>query len=60
MLGDVRYKKAFEAGGSLDKEGAVELAIGKKVVRASAPTVERAAIRSASVSARSRNSSQKG
>ena len=43
VLGDVRYKKAFEAGGSLDKEGALELAIGKKVVRASTPTVERAA-----------------
>ena len=42
-LGDVRYRKAFEAGGSLDKEGALELAIGKKVVRASTPTVERAA-----------------
>ena len=42
-LGDLRYKKAFEAGGSLDKEGSLELAIGKKVARASTPTDERAA-----------------
>jgi predicted ATPase/DNA-binding CsgD family transcriptional regulator len=42
-LGDVRYKKAFEAGGSLDQEAAVALALGTTVVRASTPTVEGAA-----------------
>jgi len=42
-LGDVRYKKAFEAGGSLDQEAAVALALGTKVVRASTPAVEGAA-----------------
>ena len=41
-LGDLRFKKAFEAGGSLDKEGALELAIGKKVARASTSTDEKA------------------
>jgi predicted ATPase/DNA-binding CsgD family transcriptional regulator len=42
-LGDVRYGKAAEAGRSLAREGAVELAIGRKVSRASAPAVHRAA-----------------
>ena len=36
-LGEARYNKAFEAGAHLDREGAVGLAIGKKVVRDPAP-----------------------
>jgi len=42
-LGEARYKKAFQVGASLDPEGAVGLAIGKQVVRDSAPEVERTA-----------------
>jgi ATP/maltotriose-dependent transcriptional regulator MalT len=42
-LGEARYVKAFEAGAHLDRDGAVGLAIGKKVARDSAPTIERAA-----------------
>jgi DNA-binding NarL/FixJ family response regulator len=42
-LGEARYVKAFEAGAHLDRDGAVGLAIGKKVARDSAPTIERTA-----------------
>ena len=43
VLGEARYNRAFEAGAHLDREGAVGLAIGKKVVRHTAPTIDRAA-----------------
>ena len=33
VLGEARYNKAFEAGANLDREGAVGLALGKKVAR---------------------------
>jgi predicted ATPase/DNA-binding CsgD family transcriptional regulator len=39
-LGEARYDKAFQAGASLDREGAVGLALGKPVVGDAAPTVE--------------------
>ena len=42
-LGEARYNKAFEAGVHLDREGAVELATGKKVVRDTALTKDRPA-----------------
>lgn len=40
-LGEARYKKAYEAGTHLDREGAVGLATGEKVVRDAAPGVDR-------------------
>lgn len=42
-LGEARYNKAFEAGAHLDREGAVGLATGKKVVQDTAPTPDRTA-----------------
>ena len=36
-LGEARYNKAFEAGARLDRDGAMELAIGKKPARVSTP-----------------------
>jgi DNA-binding CsgD family transcriptional regulator len=39
-LGDERYRKAHEAGGRLDREGAVALALGKKVVRQAGSAAE--------------------
>lgn len=33
VLGEARFNKAFEAGANLDREGAVGLALGKKVAR---------------------------
>ena len=41
-LGEARYNKAFEAGAHLDREGAVALAIGKKVEER-APATDRTA-----------------
>lgn len=42
-LGEARYNKAFAAGSHLDREGAVGLATGKKVVRDTAPPPDRTA-----------------
>jgi DNA-binding NarL/FixJ family response regulator len=39
VLGEARYKKVFEAGANLDREGAVALALGKKVVRDTGTTI---------------------
>lgn len=41
VLGEDRYNKAFEGGAHLDREGAVGLALGKKVVRDTSPTVDK-------------------
>ena len=41
-LGEARYDKAFEAGTRLDRDDALELAIGKKPARVSTPTADRA------------------
>jgi DNA-binding NarL/FixJ family response regulator len=41
-LGEARYAKAFRTGTRLDREGAVALAIGRKVVPARAATVDTA------------------
>ena len=41
VLGEARYNKAFEAGANLDREGAVALALGKKVARELRPATDR-------------------
>jgi DNA-binding NarL/FixJ family response regulator len=41
VLGEVRFNKAFEVGASLDREGAVGLALGKKVMRDAGPATVR-------------------
>jgi predicted ATPase/DNA-binding CsgD family transcriptional regulator len=41
VLGEDRYNKAFEAGVHLDREGAVGLALGRKVVRDTGATVDK-------------------
>ncbi len=41
VLGEDRYNKAFEAGANLDREGAVGLALGKKVARDARPATDR-------------------
>jgi predicted ATPase/DNA-binding CsgD family transcriptional regulator len=43
-LGAARFKKAFDAGTQLDRDGAVGLAIGMKVRRDSAPTRDSAGL----------------
>jgi DNA-binding CsgD family transcriptional regulator len=40
-LGEARYNRAFEAGASLDREGAVGLALGRKVARDTGPATDR-------------------
>jgi predicted ATPase/DNA-binding CsgD family transcriptional regulator len=39
VLGEDRYIRAFDEGAGLDREGAVALALGKKVVRDTSPTI---------------------
>jgi DNA-binding CsgD family transcriptional regulator len=41
VLGEARYNKAFDGGAHLDREGAVALALGEKVVRDTGPTVDK-------------------
>jgi predicted ATPase/DNA-binding CsgD family transcriptional regulator len=41
VLGEDRFDKAFEAGAHLDREGAVALALGEKVARETARTIEK-------------------
>jgi predicted ATPase/DNA-binding CsgD family transcriptional regulator len=41
VLGEDRYNRAFEAGAHLDREGAVGLALGKKVVRDTGRTIDK-------------------
>jgi predicted ATPase/DNA-binding CsgD family transcriptional regulator len=41
VLGEDRYNKAFEGGAHLDREGAVGLALGRKVVRDTGATVDK-------------------
>jgi predicted ATPase/DNA-binding CsgD family transcriptional regulator len=41
-LGEARYEKAFKAGADFDRDGAVGLALGEKVVRAAGPAIDRA------------------
>ena len=41
VLGEARFNKAFEVGANLDREGAVGLALGKKVVREAGPATAR-------------------
>ena len=40
VLGEARYNKAFEAGANLDREAALESALGKKVVREAGPSTD--------------------
>jgi predicted ATPase/DNA-binding CsgD family transcriptional regulator len=39
-LGEARYNKAFEVGASLDREGAIGLALGKKIGRMPGPATD--------------------
>jgi DNA-binding CsgD family transcriptional regulator len=41
VLGEARFNKAFEVGAKLDREGAVGLALGKKIVRVAGPGTDR-------------------
>lgn len=41
VLGLARFNKAFEAGVHLDRQGAMELALGRKVVRDPGPAIDR-------------------
>jgi DNA-binding NarL/FixJ family response regulator len=41
VLGEARFNKAFEAGANFDRDGAVGLALGKKVVRDAGPPTAR-------------------
>ena len=41
LLGEDRYHRAFDAGAHLDREGAVALALGKKMVRDTGPAIDK-------------------
>ena len=41
VLGEARYTKAFEAGANRDRDGAVELALGRKVAQDLRPAIDR-------------------
>ena len=41
VLGEARFNKGFEVGANLDREAAVSLALGKKVVRDAGPSTAR-------------------
>jgi predicted ATPase/DNA-binding CsgD family transcriptional regulator len=43
VLGEARFNKGFEVGANLDREAAVSLALGKKVVRDAGPSTPRTA-----------------